>query len=311
MGFSLSRLVRNVKDTVRSGLHHASSVIDAVRDDPERLLTGGIDPLSTAATNKIFGTDYAPLTTMTGGQTEAQFQAAEAAGINTGPGRSVQSIADLAASYYGGQAAFNALSGGTTTTTGGSGGGSFTGGGGGGGAPLGSYGEAAINPATGNTFGYDAALANIGGGSFAAPAASTAATGGFWGGTGFGFNAGTVGLGLAGLDAYGSFQESKQQERLFNQAMNAGDPNSAAYKYRFNQGMQAMRRQQAATGNRLSGGATLEAIKFGQNLSSTMRAEEMRNLTGLMNYSGRASQSRQTGMATIGRGLFDFYKGGR
>ncbi len=63
------------------------------------------------------------------------------------------------------------------------------------------------------------------------------------------------------------------------------DPNSITetpgYKFQMEQGMNALNATSAARGTRLSGGAMIEAQKFGQGLASQMRQQEIQNLSML------------------------------
>ncbi len=107
-----------------------------------------------------------------------------------------------------------------------------------------------------------------------------------------------------GLDMAGSYMEgqatAKGNEQAFA-AMNpfadyrskyAGqmdafmsDPNSITetpgYKFQMEQGMNALNATSAARGTRLSGGAMMEAQRFGQGLAGQMRQQEIQNLSML------------------------------
>jgi hypothetical protein len=172
----------------------------------------------------------------------------------------------------------------------------------------------------------------FGGGSSAPMGGMAGAMGG-----GGGFDWGN--LAMAGIDAYGSYQTGKGQQEGAQQAMGmmnpfaphrAGyakrlselyaDPSSIAetpgYKFQMEQGMQAMGRTSAARGSRLSGGALVEAQKFGQGLASQMRQQEIQNLSMLSGagfgpaggqYAMQASTAMpnayQEGAGTIGHAL--------
>lgn len=145
---------------------------------------------------------------------------------------------------------------------------------------------------------FKGGMSSMFGGGSAAPVGGMA---GAMGGGG-GFSLGN--MAMAGLDAYGSYQTGKAQQEGAQQAMGmmnpfaphrAGyakrlnqlyaDPSSITetpgYKFQLDQGMQALNRTSAAKGGRLSGGALVEAQKFGQGLASQMRQQEIQNLSML------------------------------
>ena len=74
-----------------------------IGSNPSRLLTG-IDPFSTKLWNKALGTNNNALVDQMGGATPQRFKDAEAAGINTGAGRTTEGIAHAVASLYAGGA---------------------------------------------------------------------------------------------------------------------------------------------------------------------------------------------------------------
>jgi hypothetical protein len=75
-----------------------------IKKDPQRLFTGAFDPLGTSIYNKVTGDNLEPLGNQLGAPTEDQYSAAEAKGINTGPGRTMNNAAQVIAAIYGGQA---------------------------------------------------------------------------------------------------------------------------------------------------------------------------------------------------------------
>ena len=77
-------------------------MFDLIKKDPERLLIGAIDPLSTGLWNTILGKDYDPIVDQLGGATKGSYQFAEARGIDTGPGQTMQGVAHLIAAFYAG-----------------------------------------------------------------------------------------------------------------------------------------------------------------------------------------------------------------
>lgn len=79
-----------------------------IKDNPLRLLYGGIDPASTKVWNKVLGRDDEPLVDQWGGASKDTYKDAEAAGLNTGPGKTMHGIArsiagSIAGNYFGGQ----------------------------------------------------------------------------------------------------------------------------------------------------------------------------------------------------------------
>lgn len=74
-----------------------------IKKDPERLLIGGIDPASTKLNNALLGRDDEPLVDQWGGASSDTYGKAEAAGINTTPGKSMHRLARaIAGSVAGG-----------------------------------------------------------------------------------------------------------------------------------------------------------------------------------------------------------------
>lgn len=74
-----------------------------VKKDPERLFLGAADKFGTKLWNKVLDKDWEPITNEWGGQPKDTYKKAEEAGIDTGPGRSMHSLAEMiAASYAGG-----------------------------------------------------------------------------------------------------------------------------------------------------------------------------------------------------------------
>lgn len=81
---------------------------------------------------------------------------------------------------------------------------------------------------------------------------------------------GTLGQGPIGFNqAVGGaapFAMSPGLSPMLQSMMNGQDP---SYQFRYEQGLDALERQQAQTGNSLSGGAAIEAQKYGQDYAST------------------------------------------
>lgn len=73
-----------------------------IKDDPERLLVGGITPLDTEVTNKILGTDYEPMIDQWGGPADSTWERAAAEGVELGPNKIMHGIAHSVAQMYAG-----------------------------------------------------------------------------------------------------------------------------------------------------------------------------------------------------------------
>lgn len=86
---------------------------EAIKKDPQRLLTGAFDPIGTGIYNKVTGDNLEPLGNQLGAPTEDQYAKAEAHGINTGGARGMNDIAQVVAAIYGGQALGAAAGGGS------------------------------------------------------------------------------------------------------------------------------------------------------------------------------------------------------
>lgn len=82
-----------------------------VGQNPARLLYGSADPFSTNVWNKVLGTNDKPLVDQWGGAAPQRYEEAQDAGINTGPGKSMHTIAKTIASIYAGGAAGSAAGG--------------------------------------------------------------------------------------------------------------------------------------------------------------------------------------------------------
>jgi len=82
-----------------------------VGQNPARLLYGSADPFSTNVWNKVLGTNDKPLVDQWGGAAPQRYEEAQDAGINTGPGKTMHTIAKTIASIYAGGAAGGAAGG--------------------------------------------------------------------------------------------------------------------------------------------------------------------------------------------------------
>ena len=158
-----------------------------VKDNPARLLYGGVDPFSTAIWNGILGRDDEPIVNQLGGpagggalgfdKNSGVYGRAQGAGIDTSAAAGLHSGAEVVASAFGGAGLGNALGGGSAATAGGTGATDI----GGAGSIIGGQ----FVPAGG--FVSDAALASLGGagGAGAVGAAGGAVTGGLGGSSAF------------------------------------------------------------------------------------------------------------------------------
>lgn len=91
-----------------------------IKDNPARLLYGGIDPASTKVWNKVLGKDDKPLVDQFGGASADTFGKAEGAGIDTKAGHNMHRLARVVASMYAlGYGANQMGAGGSTGTSGG------------------------------------------------------------------------------------------------------------------------------------------------------------------------------------------------
>lgn len=73
-----------------------------IAKNPEQLLIGAGDPLTAGVWNGVLGTDYKPLVNEWGGATDDTYQKAQENGINTGPGKSMHSLAQGIAGLFAG-----------------------------------------------------------------------------------------------------------------------------------------------------------------------------------------------------------------
>lgn len=76
---------------------------DQIKKDPERLFLGAADPFGGKVWGKILGKDYEPMITQMGGSTGQTENEAEAAGIDTGTHKKVDSAAKAISAFYAGK----------------------------------------------------------------------------------------------------------------------------------------------------------------------------------------------------------------
>jgi hypothetical protein len=92
-----------LSNALKFELSRTKDIFKGIKDDPKRLLLG-VDGPSTAAWNALLGRDDKPIVGTLGGPTEQNYANAEARGIDTGPGRAMNTVAQYVAALYGGQA---------------------------------------------------------------------------------------------------------------------------------------------------------------------------------------------------------------
>lgn len=85
-----------------------------IKDNPERLLIGAIDPASTKVWNKALGKDYEPMVDQWGGASADTYSKAEAAGIDTNAGHSMHRLARVVAGSIAGGYGLSQLNGGAS-----------------------------------------------------------------------------------------------------------------------------------------------------------------------------------------------------
>lgn len=92
-------------------LFNLGAMGNQVKENPTRLLYGSADPFSTSVWNKVLGTDDKPLVDQWGGAAPQRYDEAQDAGINTGPGKAMHTVAKAIASFYAGGAGAGAMGG--------------------------------------------------------------------------------------------------------------------------------------------------------------------------------------------------------
>lgn len=99
----------DVKSTFDFEKFQIEDVWEQIKEDPERVFIGAMEPFSSKLWSGITGKDYEPLMNQWGGPTEERFGRARDAGIDTGPSEGgheiAQSIAQSYALGYGGEQA--------------------------------------------------------------------------------------------------------------------------------------------------------------------------------------------------------------
>lgn len=103
-------LFSKLKKALKFEAFNVKGIVKDIAKNPQRLLTGAVDPLGTKITNKMFGTKYKPVVNQLGGATEQRFKDAEAKGMDTGTARDLHKVAGAVAGFYGGNALGNLAS---------------------------------------------------------------------------------------------------------------------------------------------------------------------------------------------------------
>lgn len=86
-------------DVLKFKVFEGKDVLKNIAHDPSRLVTG-VDPASTHVWNVALGTHNQALVDQWGGTAPEVAQRAKAAGINIGPGMTVEAVAHVVASWY-------------------------------------------------------------------------------------------------------------------------------------------------------------------------------------------------------------------
>lgn len=93
-------LFSKLKKALKFENFNVKGIVKDIAKNPQRLLTGAVDPLGTRITNKVFGTNYKPAVNQLGGATKQRFQDAQAKGMDTGTAQTLHKVAAAVAAYY-------------------------------------------------------------------------------------------------------------------------------------------------------------------------------------------------------------------
>lgn len=99
-----------LKNALSFEVSRTKDIFKGIKNDPKRLVLG-VDGPSTALWNGILGRQDEPIVGALGGPTEQNYENAEARGIDTGPGRTANTVAQTVAALWGGYGAGQALGG--------------------------------------------------------------------------------------------------------------------------------------------------------------------------------------------------------
>ena len=92
-----------LSNALKFEVSRTKDIFKGIKNDPKRLLLG-VDGPSTALWNGVLGREDEPIVGALGAPTEQNYANAEARGIDTGPGRTMNTAAQMVAALYGGQA---------------------------------------------------------------------------------------------------------------------------------------------------------------------------------------------------------------
>ncbi len=99
MGF-LDRLEDFGKDIIDFEHVNLKEMWRKVKDDPERLFIGAIDPFSSKMWGEVTGKDYDPIVNQWGGPADSSWARAEEEGVNLKPNRMMHGFAEDIAQFY-------------------------------------------------------------------------------------------------------------------------------------------------------------------------------------------------------------------
>jgi len=103
MGGFFSRLGKFFKKVLKFEANNLKYMVDLVKEDPERILIGAIDPFSSKMWGTILGKDYDPIINQWGGAADGSYVDAASKGIDIGPGAAMHAVAKMIAAFYAGQ----------------------------------------------------------------------------------------------------------------------------------------------------------------------------------------------------------------
>jgi len=98
----LGSVVKFFKNALSFEKESLSYIVKLVKEDPERIFIGAIDPFSSKVWGTLLGKDYEPLINQMGGPTQANFENAAAKGVDIGPASALHTAASMIASFYAG-----------------------------------------------------------------------------------------------------------------------------------------------------------------------------------------------------------------
>lgn len=96
----LDRLVDFGQDLIDFEHVNIKEMWKKVKDDPERLFIGAIDPFSSKMWGEVTGKDYDPIVNQWGGPADSSWARAEEEGVNLKPNRMMHGFAEDIAQFY-------------------------------------------------------------------------------------------------------------------------------------------------------------------------------------------------------------------